>query len=558
MFRGVIDMNNKDLANVIFPNIDKTIDDYRKIYPERELNIGACVTRFAPSPTGFVHLGGLYQALMDYLIAKSSNGVFYLRNEDTDKEREIDSALDLIMSTLEYYNLIPDEYQYKDKIVGSYGPYVQSERKEIYQAFIKHFIEIGRAYPCFCSKETLDEVRHEQESFKIRTGYYGRYATCRNLSIEEAIEKIKNGEEYIIRFKSFGDNEKRFKFNDLVKGKIFMPENDLDIVIMKRDGLPTYHFAHMVDDYLMGTTHVVRGEEWLSSLPIHVELFDALGVDAPNYIHTPLIMKKENDKLRKISKRKDPEASMSYYQELGYPVLAVIESLMTIINTNYEEWHKANPDKSFLDFKYDPKKMSASGGLYDLDKLDNISKTVISKMNCNDLYNESYNWSLKYSSELKDLIDRDVNYYKSVINIEREKAKPRKDISKYSDIVDNIWYMYDDIYNSKDKSYEFQNVNDMNEVKNILSLYIEKYLVLDNQEEWFNNIKSLCDELGYASNMKEYKLDPSSYKGNVSDISTVIRVSLTSKCMTPDLYEIMSVMGRERVINRLKNVIDNM
>lgn len=545
-------MTNKDLANLIFPNINKTIEDYLKIYPRREEN--TTVTRFAPSPTGYVHIGGIYQAVMDNLIAKNNNGVFFLRNEDTDKERELDSALDLIMKTLNYYDLTPDEYQYHDQIVGNYGPYTQSERKDIYQAFIKHFIEIGRAYPCFCSKETLDEVRHEQETFKIRTGYYGRYATCRNLSIEEAAEKIKNKEDYIIRFKSMGDPEKRFKFDDLVKGKIFMPENDLDIVIMKKDGLPTYHFAHLVDDYLMGTTHVVRGEEWLSSVPIHIELFNALEVEPPKYIHTPLIMKKENDKLRKISKRKDPEANMTYYQELGYPVEAVIESLMVIINTNYEEWHTANPDKTYLDFTYDPKKMSASGGLYDLDKLENISKTIISKMTKEELYNYSYEWSKTYSNSLKELIESNPEYYKNILNIEREKPKPRKDIAKYSDIESNIWYMYDNIYNEKDKIYEYQKITDKEEINKILSLYIEKYLDLSNQEEWFNNIKLLCDELGYASNMKDYKNNPDNYKGNVADISTVLRVSLTSKSMTPDLYEIMKLLGKDRIIERYNNL----
>ena len=545
-------MTNKELANLIFPNIEKTVEDYRKIYPEREE--GLVVTRFAPSPTGFVHLGGLYQALMDYIIAKKSNGIFYLRNEDTDKVREIETAVDLIMHTLNYYNLTPDEYQFKDKIVGNYGPYTQSERKEIYQTFIKHFIEIGRAYPCFCSKEALDETRREQEAFKLRTGYYGRYATCRNLSLEEMAEKIKNGEDYIIRFKSMGDPDKRFKFDDLVKGKIFMPENDLDIVIMKQDGLPTYHFAHLVDDYLMGTTHVIRGEEWLSSVPIHIELFSALGVNPPKYIHTPLIMKKENDKIRKISKRKDPEASMSYYQQLGYPVEGVIESLMTIINTNYEQWHTANPDKSYLDFTYDPKKMSSSGGLYDLDKLENISKTVISKMTKNEVYKYSYEWACSYSESLKKLIEQDPDYYKNILNIEREQKKPRKDIAKYSDIENNIWYMYDDIYNNKEKTYDYQKITDKEEIKEILNLYTTKYLDLSDKEVWFNNIKQLCDELGYASNMKDYKENPDNYKGNVADISTVLRVSLTSKSMTPDLYEIMKLLGTDRIIERYKKI----
>lgn len=547
-------MTNKDLANLIFPNINKSIEDYREMYPKRELAEGAKVSRFAPSPTGYVHLGGLYQAIIDKLLAHSSKGIFYLRSEDTDKERELDGALRLILTTLDFYNIMPDEYQDGSNIIGNYGPYTQSERKEIYQAFIKHFIEIGRAYPCFCSKEKLNDLREKQNTDKVRTGYYGEYASCKNLSVEEYIERINNGEDYIIRFRSLGDNNKRFKFNDLVKGEVEFPENDLDIVIMKNDGLPTYHFAHLVDDYLMGTTHVVRGEEWLSSVPVHVELFRTLGVKPPKYIHTPLIVKKDGNIVRKLSKRKDPEASMSYYREHGYPVEAVIESLMTIINSNYEEWHTANPDKSYLDFEYSPKKMSSSGALYDLDKLVNISKNIISKMSKEELCDKAYNWAINYSTELKELIDKDKEYFMDVINIEREQNKPRKDIAKYDEIIDNIWYMYDDLYNAKDKVYEYQNITDIEEIKNITSLYIDKYFDISDKDTWFNNIKALCDELGYASNMKEYKEDSSKFKGNIADVSTVLRVALTSKSMTPDLYDIMKILGKERVLNRYNNI----
>ena len=548
-------MNYEYLANLIFPNIDKSVSDYRKIYPERELKEGAKVTRFAPSPTGFVHLGGLYQALMDQLLAKSSDGVFFLRNEDTDKERELDGALKLILNTLDYYNIMPDEYQEGDKITGSYGPYTQSERKEIYQAFIKHFISIGRAYPCFCSKEDLSKLREKQNTDKVRTGYYGEYASCKNLTVDEMVKRINDGEDYIIRFRSNGSHEKKFKFKDLVKGEIELPENDLDIVIMKKDGLPTYHFAHLVDDYLMGTTHVIRGEEWLSSVPVHIELFRTLGVKPPKYIHTPLIVKKEADgKLRKISKRKDPEATMSYYREHGYPTLAVIESLMTIINSNCEEWHTANPNKTYLEFDYSPKKMSSSGALYDLDKLANISKNIISKMSKQELCDKAYKWACSYSNELKELIELDKNYFMDVINIEREQKKPRKDISKYDEIIDNVWYMYDYLYDSRDKKYEYQNITDINEIKLILNTYIDKYYDVSDKDIWFNNIKLLCDELGYASNMKEYKEDPSRFKGNVADVSTVLRVALTSKSMTPDLYEIMKLLGRDRIRNRYDEI----
>ena len=545
-------MTNLDLANVIFPNITKTIDDYIKMYPKRDLSDTQFVTRFAPSPTGFMHIGNFMMALIDYMIAKNTNGVFYLRNEDTDKAREVDTAVELIMNTLNHYNIEPNEYEYQGKTVGNYGPYIQSERKEIYHTFIKHLIEIGRAYPCFCKKEYLDEMRTQQEEMKKRTGYYGVYAKCRKISPDEAIERIQNGEKYVIRFRSNGDFDNQIPFEDLVKGKLHLSENDIDDVIMKSDNLlPTYHFAHVVDDFLMHTTHVVRGEEWLPSVTKHIEMFEAFGFVPPKYIHTPLIMKKEGDSIRKISKRKDPEALMKYYEENGYPTLAVIESVMTIINSNYEEWHRDNPDKMFYEFTYDPAKMSASGALYDLDKLDNISKEIISKMTQEKLYEEAYTWSKKYSKSLQELIERDPDYFKSIINIEREQAKPRKDIAKYSDIENLIWYMYDDKFNNV--NYEYQKITDKDEIKNILNTYMKDYYnESDDKETWFNKIKEMCDKLGYASNMKEYKKNPENFKGNVADISTVLRVSLTSKSMTPDLYEIMKILGKERIIKRFE------
>ena len=547
-------MTNKNLADLILPNITKTIDDLRREYPKREVE--GEVTRVAPSPTGYFHIGGMYQTLIDNMIARNSNGVFYVRIEDTDSKRKVDDAVELIYDTLKNYDLMPNEYQEKDRIVGNYGPYVQSERKEIYQVFNKYLIEIGRAYPCFCSKDKLDEVRERQERYKQRTGYYGPYSTCRKLSIDEAYERVKNGENYIIRFKSKGNFDEKFRFDDLVKGRLLLPENDEDFVIMKADGLPTYHFAHLVDDYLMGTTIVVRGEEWISSLPKHVELFNTFGFDLPKYIHTPNIMKKDEEtgKLRKISKRKDPEASMSYYKEHGYPTLAVIESLMTIINTNYEQWHTNNPEKSYLDFVYDPKKMSASGGLYDLDKLINISKTVISKMTKEELCEKAYDWACSYNEDLKELIDRDRDYFMNIINIERCQKKPRKDIAKYEDIVDNIWFMYDDLYESRDKDFDWQVINDKEEIKNILDTYMDKYFNIDDKDSWFNGVRDLTNELGYCANMKEYKEDPSKYKGSVADISTVLRVGLTSKSMSPDLYEIMRLLGKDRILKRYKNI----
>ena len=448
-------MNNKDLADLIFPDIDKDIKYYEDKYKPRNLSEGAKVTRFAPSPTGYMHLGGFYQAIIDYVMAKNSNGLFYLRIEDTDTKREVEDAVDLIVDSLKHYNINPDEYEYKDEIKGEYGPYFQSERKEIYHTFIKYLIEIGRAYPCFCTKEDLEELRAHQESRKFRTGYYGRYAKCRILPIEKQIELIKEGKEYVIRFKSEGNFDLKFKTEDQVKGTLELSQNDEDFVIMKSsDKLPTYHFAHLVDDHLMHTTHVVRGEEWLSSLPKHLELFKAFGFKAPKYVHTPLLIKKDGNSIRKISKRKDPEASMAYYKEYGYPTMAVIEALMTIINSNYEEWHTQNPDKRFDEFIYSPKKMSTSGAFFDLDKLDNISKNIISKMSKDEVYNELVKWTKDYDEEFYKIITENEDYTKEVLNIEREKKKPRKDFAKWGDIKNQIWYMFDELYANHEKNYE--------------------------------------------------------------------------------------------------------
>lgn len=546
-------MTNKDLANLIFPEINKTIEDYELMYPPRNLSEGAKVTRFAPSPTGYMHIGNFMSALIDYMLVKNSGGVFYLRNEDTDKAREVEGATDKIMGILKKYDIMPTEYEYNGEIVGNYGPYVQSERKDIYKTYVKHLIEIGRAYPCFCSKKELEELRENQEKIKKRTGYYGVHAKCRHLSIEDQITKIKNGEPYVIRFKSNGDFEKQIWVEDLVKGKLHLSENDIDDVIMKSDNmLPTYHFAHVVDDHLMHTTHVVRGEEWLPSLTKHIEMFTAFGFKPPKYIHIPLIMKQDGNNKRKISKRKDPEASMSYYEELGYPEEAVIESIMTIANSNYEEWHKANKDQSFKEFTFSPKKMSASGGLYDLEKLNNLSKEIISRMTKEELYERSYEWSKKYDEELKKLIESDPEYYKNIINIEREQKKPRKDYETYGAIKREIWYMFDNLFVGE-VNYDFKNITNKDEIALILKTYIEKYYNEDDDKEtWFNKIKDMCDELGYASDMKAYKTNPEDFKGNIADVTTVIRVAVTTSSMTPDLYEILKLLGKDRILKRIE------
>jgi len=493
------------------------------------------------------------QACIDYTIAKNSGGVFFLRNEDTDKAREVEGAVEGIMNCLRHYGLTPDEYEFNGEIVGNYGPYVQSERKEIYQTFIKHLLEVGRAYPCFCTKEELEEVHNLQEKNKIRTGYHGKYARCRKLTTSEAYEKIKNGESYVIRFKSMGDFDKKFVLDDLVKGKMELPENDLDVPIMKStDGLPTYHFAHLVDDHLMRTTHVIRGEEWVSSVPLHIELFKSFGFKAPKYVHTPLILKKEGDSVRKISKRKDPEALMEYYERLGYPKEAVIESVMTIVNSNFEEWRTAHPDAHFTEFEFSPKKMSSSGAFYDLGKLDNISKNIISKKTASDVYDELLAWSTKYDSDFADLISKHKDYMICVLNIEREQKKPRKDYTNYSDIREKVWYMFDELYENHDKKYEWQAVSDKEEIDKIVMTYLNEYYdENDDKETWFNKIKDLSGALGYAREVKEYKEKPDNFKGHVGDVSTVLRIAITSESMTPDLYEIMKLLGKKRMLNRI-------
>ena len=549
-------MTNKDLANAIFPNITKTIEDYDKMYPERKLGEGVNITRFAPSPTGFMHIGNLLSATMDYIIARNTNGVFYLRNEDTDTARTIEGAVDAIYHVLNHYHMNPDEYQYKDKVVGAYGPYIQSERKEIYHAFLKHLIEIGRAYPCFCTKEELEATHEIQEKNKLRPGYHGKYAKCRNLSVDEAIEKINAGVEYTIRFKSIGNFEKKFAFDDLVKGRIELPENDEDFVIMKSgDLLPTYHFAHLVDDHLMHTTHVVRGEEWLPSVPKHIELFQAFGYQAPKYIQYPLILKKEGNTVRKISKRKDPEFFVSYYEEKGYPYEAVIESLMTIINSNFEEWRLAHPDESYLNFTFNPKKMSSSGCFYDLDKLDNISKNILSKKTKDEVYAGLLEWAEQYDREFADLIKQYSDYTKSILNIEREQKKPRKDYAMYSEIKGKIWYMYDELFDSHEKVYEYQTITDTSEIRSIVSDYLEKYYSeADDKDTWFSKIKEIAGSYGYAKEVKEYKENPDAYKGHVGDIATVLRVAFTTQSMTPDLYEIMKLLGKDKMLKRAKGL----
>ena len=541
------------LANLMFPDVVDTVDDIEKKYPERNLPNGALVTRFAPSPTGFVHMGSLLSAFEDFKAAHDTNGVFYLRIEDTDSERTVLNGIEGIIKDLANFDIVPDEGVISEtEEKGNYGPYIQSKRKYIYHVYAKYLVEQGLAYPCFCTKEELDETRSIQELNKERIGYYGSYAKCRTLSVNEAIDKIKNGEKYVVRFKSSGDFSKRITLNDCMRGVIEFPENDLDIVIIKStDGLPTYHFAHIIDDHLMHTTTVMRGEEWIPSYPIHHQLFETLGFKEPNYAHLGLVMKiDENGTRRKLSKRKDPEASVSFYHEKGIPSEATKLYLMTIANSNFEEWLNNNPNGKLDEFKMDFSKMSESGTLFDVEKLFNITKNYISRMTSDELYNEALPWMMEYDTLLYNLMIKYPDYTKDIFSIERYQEKPRKDFSSFSDIRSGIWYMYDELFTNL--NYEYQKITDKDEILNILTTYFTKYYdINDDKETWFNKVKLMCDELGYASNMKDYKKNPDNYKGNVADVTAVIRVSITTKSQTPDLYEILKLLGKERINKRI-------
>ena len=544
-------MDYKDLANLIFPDA-KEISYYEEKYPERNLKEGAVVSRFAPSPTGFVHIGGLYQALVAKEMTKKTDGVFFLRVEDTDQKREVENGVTGIVNSLKDFDILPDEGMITEtEEKGNYGPYRQSLRKDIYQAYAKYLLEQGKAYPCFCSAEEVEEIRKKQESAKIRPGYYGVWAKCRNLTVEEAAEKIKNGENYIIRFKSPGREDRKIKHHDIIKGNVDFPENDQDIVIIKADGLPTYHFAHAVDDHLMRTTHVIRSDEWLSSVPLHLQLFHELGFKAPKYAHISPIMKNDNGNKRKLSKRKDPEAAVSYYKEEGIPVLAVKEYLLNIANSTFENWRRANPDKSIDEFDFNLNKMSVSGALFDMIKLLDIGKTVISKMTAEEVYNCALEWANEYDKELAEML-ANKEYSLRVLGIERGNKKPRKDISKWSDVKNSIIYMYDDKFFAGDVAYDYGKISDKAEVEKITKTYINEYFnINDDKDTWFNKIKDLAEKLGYAREVKEYKAEPEKWPGHVGDISTVLRVKLTGRQNTPDMYEIMQVLGKDSVERRL-------
>ena len=547
-------MDNKKLANLLFPDIIKTPEDYEKQYPKRNLPDGAKVTRFAPSPTGFLHIGGLFAAFVSERAARSTGGVFYLRIEDTDKKREVENGVRGIVEGLQNFGIKIDEGMLSETdSVGEYGPYTQSMRKEIYQTYCKSLVEHGFAYPCFCTAEELENIRAEQEKNKQNPGYYGKYARCRDLSFEEIEEKIRSGAPYVVRLKSPGSEEKRIKFDDSIKGEIEMPENVQDIVLLKTDGIPTYHFAHAIDDHLMGTTDVIRGDEWISSAPIHLQLFNILGFKTPHYAHISPIMKEdvETGGKRKLSKRKDPEAAVTFYHENGYPKEAVLEYLLTIANSNYEEWRAANPDADRSKFEFKLSNMSKAGALFDLMKLTDISKNYICRMDKDTVYSETLAWAEKYKPEFASLLKENRDYAIKIFGIERGNEKPRKDIAKWEDTVEYTRYFF-----TRPEKYEFADNLSNADMIEILNTYKTVYSADETAEEWFPKVREMSVNLGYAKAPKVYKKDPESYKGHVGDVGTVIRVAVTGRRNTPDLYEIMQTLGYDEAIDRIDAAID--
>lgn len=549
-------MDYNCLAELLFPHITKDPMDYERIFPARNLPADAKVTRLGPSPTGFIHLGNLYGAFVDERLAHQSGGVFYLRIEDTDDKRQVEGAVEAIISSLSFFGVDFDEGATMDGHVGDYGPYYQSQRGEIYQSFVKQMIQRGQAYPCFCTEEELTAIRETQESLKENPGYYGKWAKHRNLTLNEIQDRISKGESFVVRLRSQGthdcndDEMKMVYVEDGIRGTLAMPENNQDVVLLKANGIPTYHFAHVIDDHFMRTTHVVRGAEWLPSLPIHVELFHALDWPLPIYCHTAQLMKMEDGNKRKLSKRKDPELSLDYYRSEGYHPKAVREYLLTILNSNFEEWRIENPDAPMEEFPFTIEKMSNSGALFDLDKLNDISKDVLVKISAIELSKFIIEWAKAYEPELVNLFEGNENYLIKILDLGRSGEKPRKDLIYSKQIFKFISYFYDDYFKIEDSYPENVSIED---VKSILAAYLYSYDHNDDQSQWFDKIREIAVEHGYAAKPKDYKKNPELYKGHVGDISTVIRIALMGRATSPDIWEIQQILGEERTRIRINH-----
>ena len=547
-------MDYQKLAEILFPDVTDTPEMLEERFPTRNAPEGAVITRMAPSPTGFVHLGNLVQGLTSERMAHQSGGVLFLRVEDTDAKREVPGAVEVLINTLKHYGIQFDEGATIDGDAGAYGPYRQRQRAGIYHVYAKKLVSEGKAYPCFCTEEQLAAMRETQEANKETTGYYGKYAMWRDREMDEIQEQLSAGNPWVLRFRSTGSIENQFKFDDVVKGKLTITENDVDHVLLKSDGIPTYHFAHAVDDHLMRTTHVVRGDEWLPTLPFHIQLFNALGFKLPKYVHIGPLMKMDGNSKRKLSKRKDPELALTFYKAEGFPVAAVYEYIMTLLNSNYEDWRRANPDAPATEFKFSPKKLNPAGNLFDYAKLTDVSKNVISKMNAQEVYTLLLEWAEEFDADFAEKLSADKDYSVSILAIGRGGKKPRKDIAVWKEAKPYMGLFFDDYLQKPEFDAKF----DKAIIRTVLEKFIAVYDPADDSAVWFDKVKAITEEIGFTTDMKAYKADPEAFPGTVADVSTFIRQAVTGQTNSPDLYTVMQILGKERSLERINNVLNTL
>ena len=547
-------MDYKVLADLLFPHVTETCEEVEARFPARQLPEGAVVSRMAPSPTGFVHLGNLVQGTISERMSHQSGGVLFLRVEDTDAKREVPGAVEVLINTLEHYSIAFDEGATIDGDKGVYGPYRQRQRASIYHVFAKKLVSEGQAYPCFCTEEELTAMREKQEAQKVNFGYYGEFAMWRDRPLEDIQAQLSAGNPWVLRFRSTGSIENQFKFDDLVKGKLTITENDIDHVLLKSDGIPTYHFAHAVDDHLMHTTHVVRGDEWMATLPFHIQLFKALGFKLPKYVHIGPLMKMDGTSKRKLSKRKDPELALTYYKAEGFPILAVREYIMTILNSNFEDWRRANPDASIDDFKFSPKKLNPAGSLFDYAKLTDVSKNVISKMDAATVYALLVEWAKEFDADFGEKLTADPEYATKILAIGRGGKKPRKDLAVWKEAKPYMGFFYDEYLEGPVWNEKFS----AETIKTALSKFLEKFDIADDSGVWFEKVKEITTEMGFTTDMKAYKADPTAFPGTVADISTFVRQAVTGKTNSPDLYTVMQILGYDRTVARIRAVMETL
>ena len=545
-------MDYQALANLLFPNVTDTPEETEAKFPARVAPEGAVITRMAPSPTGFVHLGNLVQGLISERMAHQSGGVLFLRVEDTDAKREVPGAVEVLIDTLKHYGITFDEGATHDGDFGNYGPYRQRQRAALYHVFAKKLVSEGQAYPCFCTEEELTAMREKQEANKENFGYYGKYAIWRDRSIEDIQAELNAGKPWVLRFRSTGSLENQFKFDDVVKGKLTITENDIDHVLLKSDGIPTYHFAHAVDDHLMGTTHVVRGDEWMATLPFHIQLFKALGFKLPKYVHIGPLMKMDGTSKRKLSKRKDPELALTFYKAEGFPVEAVYEYIMTLLNSNYEDWRRANPTAPATEFKFSAKKLNPAGNLFDYAKLTDVSKNVIATMDAEKVYALLVEWAKEFDADFAEKLQSNPDYAKAILAIGRGGKKPRKDIAVWKEAKAYMGFFYDAYLEKPVFDEKFSAAT----VKIALAKFLEKFDISDDSSVWFDKVKAITEEMGFTTDMKAYKADPDAFPGTVADVSTFIRQAVTGKTNSPDLYTVMQILGYDRTVARIKAVME--